>query len=72
MSHVMIEPYPHYLGGHCGSGALRDLLHWADLGWEELPGRLPGEGLVFGLGGRPVVHVHPLSRPDTAHVPGGS
>ncbi|HAX09265.1 MAG TPA: PRTRC system protein E [Marinobacter hydrocarbonoclasticus] len=51
MSHVMIEPYPHYLGGHCGSGALRDLLHWADLGWEELPGRLPGEGLVFGLGG---------------------
>lgn len=52
MSRVMIEPYPHQLGGHCGSGALRDLLHWAGLGWEVLPGDgLPGEGLVFGLGG---------------------
>ncbi|WP_372972535.1 BtrH N-terminal domain-containing protein [Marinobacter sp.] len=51
MSRVIIDPYPHQLGGHCGSGALRDLLHWADLGWEDLPGRLPGEGLVFGLGG---------------------
>lgn len=51
MSRVIIEPYPHQLGGHCGSGALRDLLHWAGLGWEKLPDRLPGEGLVFGLGG---------------------
>ncbi|GGY59278.1 BtrH N-terminal domain-containing protein [Marinobacter zhanjiangensis] len=52
MSRVIIEPYPHQLGGHCGSGALRDLLHWAGLGWDGLSGdRLPGEGLVFGLGG---------------------
>lgn len=52
MSRVIIEPYPHQLGGHCGSGALRDLLHWAGLGWDGLPGDgLPGEGLVFGLGG---------------------
>lgn len=52
MSRVLIEPYPHQLGGHCGSGALRDLLHWAGLGWDTLPGDgLPGEGLVFGLGG---------------------
>lgn len=52
MSRVMIEPYPHQLGGHCGSGALRDLLHWAGLTWDNLPGDgLPGEGLVFGLGG---------------------
>src|SRR5690554_287483 len=51
MTRVLIDPYPHQLGGHCGSGALRDLLHWADLGWDELPGRLPDEGLVFGLGG---------------------
>lgn len=32
MSRVMIEPYPHQLGGRCGSGALRDLLHWSGLG----------------------------------------
>lgn len=52
MSRVMIEPFPHQLGGHCGSGALRDLLHWAGLSWDNLPGDgLPGEGLVFGLGG---------------------
>lgn len=52
MGRTVIESYPHQLGGHCGSGALRDLLHWAGLGWESLPGDgLPGEGLVFGLGG---------------------
>jgi hypothetical protein len=41
-------PYRHRKGGHCGSGALRDLTEWAELGWgaEEL-----GEGLVFTLGG---------------------
>ncbi|MBM6547261.1 BtrH N-terminal domain-containing protein [Janibacter sp. YIM B02568] len=39
--------YPHRKAGHCGSGALRDLLEWAGLGWEEVP----GEGLVFGMGG---------------------
>ncbi|SET95134.1 Butirosin biosynthesis protein H, N-terminal [Marinobacter segnicrescens] len=52
MSRIIIDPYPHQLGGHCGSGALRDLVHWAGLGWDNLPGDgLPGEGLVFGLGG---------------------
>ena len=29
--------YPHREAGHCGSGALRDLLEWAGLGWEEVP-----------------------------------
>ncbi|WP_328189195.1 BtrH N-terminal domain-containing protein [Marinobacter sp. OP 3.4] len=52
MSKKCVSSYPHQLGGHCGSGALRDLLHWAGLGWDNLPGDgLPGEGLVFGLGG---------------------
>lgn len=39
--------YPHREAGHCGSGALRDLLEWAGLGWDEVP----SEGLVFGMGG---------------------
>lgn len=47
MNSMRIANYPHRLGGHCGSGALRDLLEWAGLGW----GGPPGEGLVFGLGG---------------------
>lgn len=44
----MLEAYPHRVAGHCGSGALRDLLDWAGLGWG---GEAPAEGLVFGLGG---------------------
>lgn len=44
---TMIEDYPHRMGGHCGSGAMRDLLQWHGLGWEGPP----GEGLVFALGG---------------------
>lgn len=43
----VLLPYPHRQAGHCGSGALRDLMEWADLGWGEPP----GEGLAFGLGG---------------------
>lgn len=39
--------YPHRVAGHCGSGALRDLVEWAGLGWEEVP----SEGLVFGMAG---------------------
>lgn len=39
--------YPHRMAGHCGSGALRDLLEWAGLSWGEVP----REGLVFGMGG---------------------
>ncbi|MGK2866046.1 MAG: BtrH N-terminal domain-containing protein [Mycobacterium sp.] len=47
MTRIQI-PYRHRRGGHCGSGALRDLTEWAQLGWgtETL-----GEGLVFTLGG---------------------
>lgn len=44
---TLIQDYPHQMGGHCGSGALRDLLHWNGLGWEGPP----REGLVFALGG---------------------
>lgn len=40
-------PYPHRMAGHCGSGALRDLVEWAGLGWSGVP----DEGLIFGLGG---------------------
>ncbi|WP_284533832.1 BtrH N-terminal domain-containing protein [Nocardioides sp. T2.26MG-1] len=39
--------YPHRQAGHCGSGALRDLMEWAGLGWDEVP----SEALVFGMGG---------------------
>ena len=42
-----IKGYPEQLGGHCGSGAMRDLLTWAGLDW----GSPLSEGLVFGLGG---------------------
>ncbi|MFC5745661.1 BtrH N-terminal domain-containing protein [Actinomadura rugatobispora] len=44
---MRIEDYPHRLAGHCGSGALRDLLDWAGLGWAGPP----SEPLVFGLSG---------------------
>lgn len=47
MPRVMIDDYPHRLGGHCGSGALRDLIDWAGLGWDGPP----TEALVFGLSG---------------------
>lgn len=45
---MIVGGYPHRVGGHCGSGALRDLLEWAGLGWGHEP---PSEPLVFGLGG---------------------
>lgn len=44
---TLIQDYPHRMGGHCGSGAMRDLLHWHGLGWDGPP----DEGLVFTLGG---------------------
>lgn len=44
---TLIKDYPHRIGGHCGSGAMRDLLHWHGLGWDGPP----DEGLVFALGG---------------------
>ncbi|MHA6794326.1 BtrH N-terminal domain-containing protein [Pseudonocardia bannensis] len=43
-----VEPYPHQLAGHCGSGAMRDLLDWAQLHYDDVP---LGEGMVFGLSG---------------------
>ena len=44
---TLIQDYPHRMAGHCGSGAMRDLLHWHGLGWDGPP----DEGLVFALGG---------------------
>src|SRR3546814_11317805 len=46
-SDTEVVEYPHRRGGHCGSGAMRDLLEWAGLGWEGPP----DEGLVFALSG---------------------
>ena len=52
MTHTRIDPYPHRLGGHCGSGALRDLLDWSGRSWDRVGWDIAGaEGLVFGLGG---------------------
>lgn len=33
------------MAGHRGSGALRDLMEWAGLGWDGIP----SQGLTFGL-----------------------
>ncbi len=38
---------PHRRAGHCGSGALRDLLEFHGLSWTDEP---LSEGMVFGLG----------------------
>lgn len=46
-SDTRVIDYPHRRGGHCGSGAMRDLLEWAGLGWDGPP----DEGLVFALSG---------------------
>jgi len=43
---VQIE-LPHRRAGHCGSGALRDLLEFHRLSWSDRP---LSEGMVFGLG----------------------
>jgi hypothetical protein len=40
-------PLPHRRAGHCGSGALRDLLEFHELSWTAGP---LSEGMVFGLG----------------------
>lgn len=47
MTPTLLQNYPHQLGGHCGSAAMRDLMEWNRLGWN---GAL-SEGLVFTLGG---------------------
>lgn len=49
MGRVQIS-FPHRRAGHCGSGALRDLLEFHGLTYEE-SGRPLSEGAVFGLGG---------------------
>ena len=46
MGGSMVAGYPHRIGGHCGSGSLRDLLEWAGLSYGDAP---MGEGAVFGL-----------------------
>lgn len=46
-SDTELVTYPHRRGGHCGSGAMRDLMEWAGLGWDGPP----DEGLVFALSG---------------------
>ncbi|MEO3782733.1 BtrH N-terminal domain-containing protein [Actinocorallia sp. B10E7] len=60
MARVMIEGYPHRLGGHCGSASLRDLIGWAGLGWDGPP----GEALVFGLAGG--LSFHWMSIPEVS------
>ena len=47
MSSIVL-PYRHEIGGHCGSGALRDLTEWAGIRWGD---DTPDEGIVFALGG---------------------
>ncbi|MGN6609932.1 MAG: BtrH N-terminal domain-containing protein [Jatrophihabitans sp.] len=47
MPRALLTDYPHLMGGHCGSAALRDLMQWHRLGWDGPP----SEGLVFALGG---------------------
>lgn len=46
MARVLLD-YPHRMAGHCGSGALRDLMEWAGLAWDGTP----SEHLAFGIGG---------------------
>lgn len=46
MAKVLLD-YPHRMAGHCGSGAVRDLMEWAGLGWVGVP----SEALAFGIGG---------------------
>lgn len=48
MGRAVVAGYPHRMAGHCGSGAMRDLLEWAGLGYGADP---LSEGTVFGLGG---------------------
>jgi len=43
-----MQPFPHRMAGHCGSGAFRDLLEFHDLSWFDEP---MSEAMAFGLGG---------------------
>lgn len=42
------DSFPHQMAGHCGSGALRDLLEFNGLDYGQGP---LSEGVAFGLGG---------------------
>lgn len=48
MSQALIESYPHRRAGHCGSGALRDLLEFHGLSYFDRP---LSEGFTFGISG---------------------
>jgi len=48
MANAVHIDFPHRPAGHCGSGALRDLLEFHGLSYDRTP---PREGLAFGLGG---------------------
>lgn len=45
---TIVHSFPHRRAGHCGSGALRDLLEFHRLSYDTEPFR---EGAVFGLAG---------------------
>lgn len=67
MTSVRISDYPHERAGHCGSGALRDLLGWAGLGWDGPA----SEGLVFGLGGAlAFIHLRATTLDPSVYVVG--
>ena len=44
---AIVVDFPHRRAGHCGSGALRDLLEFHRLSYDAAP---PDEALAFGLG----------------------
>jgi hypothetical protein len=48
VTRTTVERFPHRLAGHCGSGALRDLLEFHGLDYGAGP---ISEGAAFGLGG---------------------
>jgi hypothetical protein len=52
-----VRPFPHRMAGHCGSGALRDLLEFHGLSWTGEP---LSEAMTFGLGGGLACFYHEL------------
>ena len=48
MGRAVVDSYTHRRAGHCGSGALRDLLEFHQLSYSSDP---LSEGMVFGLSG---------------------
>lgn len=69
MARVVLD-YPHRQAGHCGSGALRDLMEWEGLGWagKGFRGRLAGV-LAAAQGSRITCPVtFSVTAPDPAHA----